>query len=83
MLFLTSREREKSSSPPELPILIQEVSWIEGVGCLPLVLVKQHRSQIGNNCDSLVIKKKKKSQRDSYRDNIAMHGMQKKCMYSN
>lgn len=58
MLFLTSREREKGGSLPELPILIQEVSWIEGVGRLPLVLVKQHRSQIGNNCDSLVIKKK-------------------------
>lgn len=57
VLLLTSRERKEGSSLPELSIFSQKVSWIEGVGSLPLILIVEHRGQIGNNSDSLVVLK--------------------------
>ena len=55
VLLLTSRKRDESSSLHEVALLIQKVSWVEGEGCLPLILVEQHRGQIGDYCNSLVI----------------------------
>lgn len=53
--FLTSRERDEGCTLPELPLIVQKVSRVESVGRLPLVLVKQHRGQIGNDRSSLVV----------------------------
>lgn len=53
--FLTSRERHEGCTLPKLALLVQKVSRVESVGRLPLVLVKQHRGQIGNDCNSLVV----------------------------
>lgn len=52
---LTSRERHEGCALPKLPVLVQKVSRVESIGRLPLVLVKQHRGQIGNDRDSLVV----------------------------
>lgn len=54
VLFFTSRKREEGCALPELPILVQKVSWIEGEGRLPLIVVEQRRGQIGDNSSSLV-----------------------------
>lgn len=53
--LLTSRERDEGCALPKLPVFVQKVSRVESVGRLPLVLVKQHRGQIGNDCNSLVV----------------------------
>lgn len=54
-IFLTSRERHEGCALPKLPLLVQKVSRVESVGRLPLVLVKQHRGQIRNDRNSLVV----------------------------
>lgn len=55
VLLLTSREWDESSRLHKLALLVQKVSRVEGEGRRPLILVDQHRSQVGNNYDSLVI----------------------------
>lgn len=55
MSSLTSRERDEGCTLPELPLIVQKVSRVESVGRLPLVLVKEHRGQIGNDHNSLVV----------------------------
>lgn len=58
VLFLTGGEREEGGSLRELSIFGQKVSRIEGARRFPLIFVKKHRGQIGNNRNSLVIEQK-------------------------
>lgn len=53
--ILTSRERDEGCTLPELPLLVQEVSRVESVGRLPLVLVKEHRGEVGNDGNPLMV----------------------------
>lgn len=54
-ILLTSRERNESSWFHKLALLIQKVAWVESERRLPLVLVEEHRCQIGNYHNSLVM----------------------------
>lgn len=56
IFFLTSWERDEGSPLPELPLLVQKVSWVEGEWRLPLVLVEQRWGQISDDSRSLVIR---------------------------
>ena len=54
-LLLTSRERDERRWLHKLALLVQKVSWVKGVWCLPFVLVIEHRCHVEEDCNTLEI----------------------------